>query len=199
MRKGIITCVLLTALLLIPVTFVSALPITSVITIDGNTITAVYHSALPVTITTTGYTASSDPVTYNGITYDAVDISSDSNPSGGVSNGNGKVNVTFDLDDDRPFCFEFYHPASIDLTNIVLRVTIDGVTKTYSETASIWEWGSNVRHYIGYSDKYSSVAALGNADDWIQSDSIINVQMQSSDGRLVYVPDSVTLKVVFKP
>lgn len=199
MRKGIVVCVLLTALLLIPVTIVSALPITSVTTIDGNTISVIYHSAVPVTIDTPGYTASSDTVTYNGITYNAVDISNDSNPSGGVSNGNGRVNVTFDLNDDRPFCFEFYHPSSIDLTNIVLRVTIDGVTKTYSETASIWEWGSDVGHYIGYSDKYTSVQALGNANDWIQSDSIINVQIQSTNGVLVYVPDSVTLKIVFKP
>ena len=199
MRKGMVACVLLTALLLIPVTFVSALPITSVTTIGGNTITVVYHSAVPVTITTTGYTASSDSVTYGGITYDAVDISNDSNPSGGVSNGNGRVNVTFDLDDDRPFCFEFYHPSSIDLTNIVLRVTIDGVTKTYSETSSIWEWGSDVGHYIGNSDNYTSVKALDDANDWIQSDSIINVQVQSANGVLVYVPENVTLKIVFKP
>lgn len=200
MTRRILITIGLIFLLIVPVTYIAASPnLTSVTTIDGNTISVIYHSAVPVTIDTPGYTASSDTVTYNGITYNAVDISNDSNPSGGVSNGNGRVNVTFDLNDDRPFCFEFYHPSSIDLTNIVLRVTIDGVTKTYSETASIWEWGSDVGHYIGYSDKYTSINALGNANDWIQSDSIINVQIQSTNGVLVYVPDSVTLKIVFKP
>lgn len=199
MRKGIVACVLLTALLFVPVTIVSALPISSVTTIDGNTITVVYHSAVPVTIDTPGYTASTDSVTYNGITYDAVAVSNDSNPSGGVSNGNGRVNVTFDLNDSRPFCFEFSHPVSLDLSNLVIRVTIDGVTRTYTDSSSIGEWLSDVNHYIGYSNKYTSVQALGNANDWIQSDSIINIQIQSTDGAWVYVPDNVTLKIVFKP
>lgn len=200
MRKGIIVCVFLVVLLAVPVTFVSAAPsLTSVTMIGGNTIFVTCLTSNPVTIDTPGYTATSDTVTYNGVTYDAVDISNDSNPSGGISNGNGRVNVTFDLNDNRPFCFEFYHP-SLDASRLVLRVTIDGTARTYMDSpSSLWDWASNVRHYIGYSDKYTSMQALGNADDWLQSDNVINIQIQDQYGQILSVPDNVTLKIVFKP
>ena len=168
-------------------------------TIRGNTITVTYITSNPVTVDTPGYSASTDTVTYDGVTYNTVDIANDNNPSGGIANDNGRVNVTFDLNDDRPFCFEFYHP-SLDASRLVLRVTIDGVTTTYTDSpSSLWDWASNVRHYIGYSDRYTSVQALGNADDWLQSDNVITIQIQDQYGQWLSVPENVTLKIVFKP
>lgn len=184
----------------IPVINTSAIPnLASTVVIHGNTIGVTYITSNPVSVDTPGYTTTTDTVTYNGTTYNAVEISNDTNPYGGISNDNGRVNVTFDLNDDRPFCFEFYHPSSLNFSILVLRVTIDGVTKTYTESSSWQEWGSNVRHYIGYSDKYTSAQALGDANDWLQSDNVVNIQIQDQYGQLLSVPENVTLKIIFKP
>lgn len=192
MRKVLVVCVLLTALLLIPVTIVSALPITSVTTIDGNTITVTYQSSVPISIdpSTPDYDVSEGTVTYGGNTYDAVGIINDYNGNGGIADPEGNVNVTLDLYDARPFAIEIHH---VNGENSKLRfiVTIDGTTHQYTSNIS-----GNVRHYIGYEGKYFGISNLVNADDWIQSDSTVNIQIYNYNG---HVPDNVTLKIVFKP
>lgn len=192
MRKVLAVCVLLTALLLIPVTIVSALPITSVTTIDGNTITVTYQSSVPISIdpSTPDYDVSEGTVTYGGNTYDAVGIINDYNGNGGIADPEGNVNVTLDLNDARPFAIEIHH---VNGENSKLRfiVTIDGTTHQYTSNIS-----GNVRHYIGYEDKYFGISNLVSADDWIQSDNTVNIQIYNYNG---HVPDNVTLKIVFKP
>lgn len=192
MRKGLAACLILTALLFIPATFVSALPISSVTTIDGNTISVTFYNSVPVVIdpSTPDYEAEADTVTYNGVTYNAINIANDDNANGAVADADGNVDVTFDLNDDRPFCFEIHH---INGENSKLRiiVTINGKSTQYTSNIS-----SNVHHYIGATDKYFGMAAMVASDDWMQSDTPVNVQIYNYNG---HVPDNVTLKIVFKP
>lgn len=192
MRKGLAACLILTALLFIPATFVSALPLSSVTTMNGNTISVTYYNSIPVTIdpSTPDYDVSEETVTYGGNTYDAVGIINDYNGNGGIADPEGNVNVTLDLNDARPFAIEIYH---VNGENSKLRfiVTIDGITHQYTSNIS-----RNVRHYIGYEDKYFGINALVAADDWIQSDNTVNIQIYNYNG---HVPNNVTLKIVFKP
>ena len=192
MRKGIVACVLLTALLLIPVTIVSALPITSVTTIDGNTISVTYYNSAPIVIdpSTPDYEAEEDTVTYSGVTYNAVNIASDDNPNGAVADADGNVDVTFDLNDDRPFCFEIHH-ISGENSKLRIIVTINSETVQYTSNIS-----GNVHHYIGATGKYFGMNAMVASDDWMQSNTPVNVQIYNYNG---HVPDNVTLKIVFKP
>lgn len=193
MRKGIVACVLLTALLLIPVTFVSALPITSVTTIDGNTISVTYYNSAPVVIdpATPDYEAEEDTVTYSGVTYNAVNIASDDNPNNAVADANGNVDVTVNLNDARPFCFEIHH-INGENSKLHIILTVDGVV-IRDETSNI---SGNVHHYIGANGKYFGMNAMVSSNDWIQSDAPVNIQIYNYNG---HVPDNVTLKIIFKP
>lgn len=193
MRKGIVVCLFLAILLSVPVTFVSALPsLTSVTTIGGNTISVVYLTSNPVTIdpSTPDYNASEGTVTYGGNTYESVGIINSHNGNGGVADPDGNVNVTLDLNDDRPFTIEIRH---FNGENSKLRfiVTTNGETVQYTSNIS-----GNVIHYIGSRDKYFGINALVRADDWLQSDDTVNIQIYNYNG---HVPDNVTLRIVFKP
>lgn len=185
--------IVVTALLLIPVGFASSLPqISSVTDIRENTISVIFQSSVPVSIdpSTPDYDVSEGSVTYSGNSYEAVTITNTENANGGIADSDGNVNVTLDLNDSRPFAFEIHH---INGENSKLRfvVTIDGETHQYTSNIS-----GNVIHYIGANDKYFGINALVRADDWMQSDSAVNVQIYNYNG---HVPDNVTLKIVFKP
>lgn len=188
---AIILCVV--ALMLVPASVSSAFSnLNTVTSIHGNTITVTCYPAVPVVIdpTTPDYEAEEDTVTYSGITYNAVNIANDDNPNGAVADTDGNVNVTLDLNDNRPFCFEIHH---INGENSKLRIimTIGDETTQYTSNIS-----GNVHHYIGATGKYFGMNAMVASDDWIQSDSPVNVQIYNYNG---HVPDNVTLKIVFKP
>lgn len=167
-------------------------PLSAITFVNGNTISVNYYSAVPVVIdpTTPDYEAEEDTVTYSGVTYNAVNIANDDNPNGAVADTDGNVNVTLDLNDNRPFCFEIHH---INGENSKLRIIVTIGDETTQYTSNI---SGNVHHYIGATDKYFGMNAMVASDDWIQSDSPVNVQIYNYNG---HVPDNVTLKIVFKP
>lgn len=182
-----------TALVILSLPLSSALlNLASETTIRGNTITVTYVAGTPVSIdpSTPDYDASEGTVTYGGVTYGAVNIANDDNPNGAVADADGNVDVTLALNDTRPFCFEIHH---INGENSKLRiiVTIDGNTTQYTSNIS-----GNVYHYIGATGKYFGMTAMRNSNDWIQSDTPVNIQIYNYNG---HVPNNVTLKIVFKP
>lgn len=188
---AIILCVV--ALMLVPASISSALPhLNAVTSIHGNTITVTYHSAVPVVIdpTTPDYEAEEDTVTYSGVTYNAVNIANDENPNGAVADADGNVDVTVNLNDKRPFCFEIHH---INGENSKLRIIMTIGEETTQYTSNI---SGNVHHYIGATGKYFGMNAMVASNDWIQSDTPVNIQIYNYNG---HVPDNVTLKIVFKP
>lgn len=194
MKYKMMTIGLCVLLLAIPSVYISASPnLTSVTQIYGNTITVTYNSSSPVLIdpSTPDYGASEGTTTINGTTYDTVTVSNNENEQGGVADDDGYVDVSFDIDNGKPFCIQIHHTA-LDLSLLNISITIDGQTKQYSTS---WTLTASDQ-YFGRTSRYSSMNALNNANDWIQSNSVINVQITDSYG---FVPEGVTLKVIFKP
>ena len=196
MRKLNLAIILfIVAMLTVPSAYVCAnTNLTSTTNVYNNFMTVVIHAAsTPVLIdpSTPDYGASEGTETYNGTEYDTVTISSNENEQGGIADDDGNVDVSFDIDNGRPFCIRIHHTA-LDLSILYIYITINGQTKQYNTS---WTLTASDQ-YFGQANKYSSLNALNNANDWIQSNSVINVQITDSYG---FVPDGVTLKVLFKP
>lgn len=190
---GALSVCLCVVLLMIPVMYANAtVPVTSTTNIHGNTISVTYHSSMPVVIdpSTPDYEAEEDTVTYSGVTYNAINIANDDNPNGAVADASGNVDVTLDMNDSRPFCFEIHH-ISGENSKLRIIVTINGETVQYTSNIS-----GNVHHYIGATGKYFGMNAMVASNDWMQSNSSVNVQIYNYNG---HVPDNVTLKIIFKP
>lgn len=160
MRKGIVACVLLTALLLIPVTIVSALPITSVTTIDGNTISVTYttsSSVVSIDPSTPDYNTEDGSVTYGGIEYDMIAISSNDNANGGIADSDGNVNVALSIPENTPFVIRIYNGEDyrivtyVDIDNVI----INGQSGSHSYGANSQLSGYN-RYLCHYIDSYNS-------------------------------------------
>lgn len=160
MRKGIVVCVLLTALMLIPVTIVSALPITSVITIDGNTISVTYttsSSVVSIDPSTPDYNTEDGSVTYGGIEYDMIAISSNDNANGGIADSDGNVNVALSIPENTPFVIRIYNGENyrivtyVDIDNVIL----NGQSGSHSYGANTQLSGYN-RYLCHYYEEYSN-------------------------------------------
>lgn len=194
MEKRLLGIIGIIILLAVPTACVSAsTPLHSSMEIHGNTISVIYNVSEPVLIdpSTPGYDATEGTSTINGTTYDTVTVSNNENEQGGVADDDGYVDVSFDISNGKPFCIQIHHTA-LDLSLLNITITIDGQTKQYTTS---WTLTASDQ-FFGRTNRYSGMNALNNANDWIQSDSVINVQITDSYG---FVPEGVILKVLFKP
>ena len=206
MSKGIVACVLLTALLLIPVTFVSALPITSVTTIDGNTISVTYISSnIPITIDPSTPDYDVEQTSIQG--YDAVRISNNDNANGGIADSDGNVDVILSIPEDTPFVIRIGNRESYNVVThvVIANVLIDGESgsHTYNRNLSAG-FNTYLCHYI---DKYgthqwhrSNLSTVANNDGWYQSsngqvDISISAHYDDGTGRTA---QNVYLDVILK-
>lgn len=202
MRRGIVACVFLTILMTVPVTLVSALPImTSETEIRGNTISVTYVTSSPVTIdpSTPDYDVSDGSVTWGGNVYETIEISNSENADNGIADPNGEVHVILDLNDSRPFCFDIHHTAGTSTpSNLVVKVTIDGVERTYGSAGYISMGSNNAHRFLGetLNSRYFSINELIRDDDWIVADGTITVEITDRNGS---VPSSTTFCILFKP
>ena len=164
--------------------------ITSESLIQHNSLQVILNSGSPVVISdeTPDYAPVSDTVTVSGNTYDVIYLDNTSTEGNGVADADGNVNVSFSLNDDRPFFFAIEH-FNGENSKLRILVTIDGVTKQYSSNIS-----GHVVHYIGYSEKDFSLSALIAKEAWIQSASEISVEIYNYNG---HVPANVTVSVLF--
>ena len=164
--------------------------ITSESLIQHNSLQVILNSGSPVVISdeTPDYAPISDTVTYSGNTYDVIYLDNTSTEGNGVADADGNVNVSFSLNDDRPFFFAIEH-FNGENSKLRIIVTIDGVTKQYSSNIS-----GHVIHYIGYSEKDFSLSAMIAKEAWIQSASEISVEIYNYNG---HVPDNVTVFILF--
>ena len=178
MRTGIVACVLLTALLLIPVTFVSALPISSVTTIDGNSISVTYttsSSVVSIDPSTPDYNTEDGSVTYSGIEYDMIAISNKDNANGGIADSDGNVNVVLSIPEDTPFVIrirngEDYRIVTyLDIDNVI----INGQSGSHSYGANTQLSGYNryLCHYIDGTEQWyrSNFRDIVEHDGWYYS------------------------------
>ena len=178
MRTGIVACVLLTALLLIPVTFVSALPISSVTTIDGNSISVTYttsSSVVSIDPSTPDYNTEDGSVTYSGIEYDMIAISNKDNANGGIADSDGNVNVVLSIPEDTPFVIrirngEDYRIVTyVDIDNVI----INGQSGSHSYGANTQLSGYNryLCHYIDGTEQWyrSNFRDIVEHDGWYYS------------------------------
>ncbi len=160
---------------------------------SDDSITLTYSSSVPVVVdpTTPDYDVGEDTVTYSGVDYDAVGVSNTDNTGGGIADPDGNVNVSLNMIDNRPFCFEIHH-VSGENSKLRMVVTIDGVSHTYTSNIS-----GNVMHYIGATDKYFGIKAFLKADDWMTSTTgVVSIVITNYSG---HVPDNVTFRIIFKP
>lgn len=164
--------------------------ITSESIISHNSLQIVLKSDSPVTISdeTPGYTPVSGTATIQGSTYNTVYITNTDTDGYGIADADGNVDVTFSLNDEKPFFFAIEH-FNGENSKLRIIVTIDGVTRQYSSNIS-----GHVIHYIGYTTKDFSLPAMINKGDWIQSTSEINVEIYNYNG---HVPDNVTVRILF--
>lgn len=185
----VIQCVDCLHLTLIPSAY--ALSTHSDITISGNILTYRILSASPVTISdaTPGYEPVNGTVTVDGEEHETINIVNSENGKGGIADDTGHVNVTFTLNDDRPFCITI-HNSSSNWSSLRIFVTINGVTKQYSSNLAI----ISLTQYIGTSDWYFNLSQLSNKNDWISADSEITIRITDNFG---YVPENVTASVLF--
>ena len=181
--------VILFAMSIIPSAY--ALSTHSDITISGNTLTFRIVSDNPVIISdeTPGYEPVNGTVTVDGEEYETINIVNSENEQGGLADDTGHVNVTFTLNDDRPFCITI-HNSSSNWSSLRIFVTINGVTKQYSSNLAI----ISLTQYIGTSDWYFNLSQLSNKNDWISADSEITIRITDNFG---YVPENVTASVLF--
>ena len=187
MRKGIAACVLLTALLLVPVTIVSALPITSVTTIDGNTISVTYISSnIPITIdpSTPDYNTEGGSTTYKGVEYDMITISSKDNANGGIADSDGNVNVALSIPENTPFVIRIYNGEDyrivtyVDIDNVI----INGQSSSHSYGANTQLSGFNryLCHYIDGTEQWnrSNFKDVVDHDGWYYSaDGVVDISI----------------------
>lgn len=175
MRKVLVACVLLTALLLIPVTIVSALPITSVTTIDGNTISVTYttsSSVVSIDPSTPDYNTEDGSTTYKGVEYGMITVSSKDNANGGIADSDGNVNVALSIPENTPFVIRIYNGEDyrivtyVDIDNVI----INGQSGSHSYGANSQLSGYN-RYLCHYIDSYNSdVWNRSNIRDVIDND-----------------------------
>lgn len=185
----ILTILGILAVLMTPTAF-AFVDISSESLVSHNTLTVTINSSAPVTISdeTPNYAPISDTVTVSGNTYDVIYLDNTNREGNGVADADGNVNVSFSLNDDRPFFFAINH-FNGENSKLRIIITIDGVTKQYSSNISGY-----VTHYIGYSEKDFSLSYLINKEDWIQSASEISVEIYNYNG---HVPDNVTVSILF--
>ena len=160
MSKGIVACVLLTALLLIPVTIVSALPITSVTTIDGNTLSVTYttsSSVVSIDPSTPDYNTEDGSTTYKGVEYGMITVSSKDNTNGGIADSDGNVNIALSIPENTPFVIRIYNGEQyrivtyVDIDNVI----INGQSGSHSYGANTQLSGYN-RYLCHYIDSYNN-------------------------------------------
>ena len=177
MRKGLVACVLLTALLLVPVTIVSALPISSVTTIDGNTISVTYttsSSVVSIDPSTPDYDTEDGSTSYQGVEYDMITISSKDNTNGGIADSDGNVNVALSIPENTPFVIRIYNGEDyrivtyVDIDNVI----INGQSGSHSYGANTQLSGYNryLCHYIDPYDNKKDVWNRSNFRDVVEND-----------------------------
>lgn len=182
--------VILLAMSVIPSAY--ALSTHSDITISGNTLTFRIVSDNPVTISdeTPGYEPVNGTVTVDGVgEFETISIVNSENGKGGIADDTGHVNVTFTLNDDRPFCIAITKDNGL-ISSMTVTVTINGVTKQYSSNLAI----ISITQYIGNNGRYFDFSSLSDNNDWISSDSEITIRITDNFG---YVPENVTASVLF--
>lgn len=187
MRKVLVACVLLTALLLIPVTIVSALPITSVTTIDGNTISVTYttsSSIVSIDPSTPDYNTEDGSTTYKGVEYDMIAISSKDNANGGIADSDGNVNVALSIPENTPFVIRIYNGEQyrivtyVDINNVI----INGQSGSHSYGANSQLSGYNryLCHYIDGTEQWnrSNFADVVAHNGWYYSaDGVVDISI----------------------
>lgn len=181
--------VIILAMTIVPSAY--ALSTHSDIIISGNTLTFRIVTDNPVTISdeTPGYEPVNGTVTVDGEEHDTINIVNSENDQGGIADDTGHVNVTFTLNDDRPFCIAIHKDNGL-WSSMTVTVTINGVTKQYSSNLAI----ISITQYIGNNDRYFNLTSLSDNDDWISSDSEITIRITDNFG---YVPENVTASVLF--
>ena len=168
-----------------------ALSTHSDITISGNILTYRILADNPVTISdeTPGYEPVNGTVTVDGEEYETINIVNSENEQGGIADDTGHVNVTFTLNDDRPFCIAIHKDNGL-WSSMTVTVTINGTTRQYSSDIFLFSY----TQYIGTADLYTNLSRLIEQNDTIQSDSEITIHIVDNHG---YVPENVTASVLF--
>lgn len=168
-----------------------ALSTHSDITISGNTLTFRIITDNPITISdeTPGYEPVNGTVTVDGEEHETINIVNSENEQGGIADDSGHVNVTFTLNDDRPFCIAIHKDNGL-WSSMTVTVTINGVARQYSSDIFLFSY----TQYIGTADVYTSLSKLIEKNDTIQSDSEITIHIVDNHG---YVPENVTTSVLF--
>ena len=146
------------------------------------------YSPVIISDDTPDYEPIQDTITIGQTDYEGIRIVNTENEGNGIADADGNVDVSFTMDNDRPFCIAIHH---IDGENSKLKIdiTIDGVTKHYTSNIS-----GQIIQYLGHDNKYFSLNTLRNNEDWIQTTSLITVEITNYAG---HVPDNVTLSILF--